>query len=246
MNYRHHCPSARGGAAALWLLLAASAFSAEIIGVVEPFLDVNVSAPVAGIVTTRKFKEGDFVKEGDAFIELDKKLEELEVDRRKVVMDTRRVDYEGTAKLFQTTKGTSKDELERKESDYKLAVVEHAMALETLHRRIVTAPLSGTIVELPRQVGESCQPFQSIARIVDTRRCYFVANVESAVAVTLKLEQKVGLEVEAGERVEPATGFITFLSPVADPASGLVKVKVLFENDSGKIRPGLAGRMQLK
>lgn len=228
------------------LLLAGNLFAAEIIGVVEPFLDVSLSAPVPGIITARKFKEGDFVKEGDAVIVLDKRMEELEVERRKVTMDSRRLDYEGTAKVFKTTKGTSKDELEKKEADYKLAEVEHAMAVEQLRRRIVAAPLAGTIVELPRQVGEFCQPYQSIARVVDTRRCYFVANVESPVAGTLKLEQKAALEIEGGAGPEAASGVITFLSPVADPASGLVKVKVLFENVSGRIRPGLSGRMQLK
>ena len=225
---------------------AARASSTDVIGVIEPLADVNLSAPVPGIITARKFKEGDFVKEGDAVIELDKRLEELEVERRKVVMDSRRVDFEGTAKLFQTTKGTSKDELEKKETDYKQAVVEHAMAVEQLRRRIVTAPLAGTLVELPRQVGESCQPYQSIARLVETRRCYFVANIESALAATLKLAQKVQLEVETGAGVETVSGVISFLSPVADPASGLVRVKALFENSTGKIRPGLTGRMPMK
>ena len=228
------------------MLATGSLFAADIVGVVEPFLDVSLSAPVPGIITARKFKEGDFVKEGDAVIELDKRMEELEVERRKVTMDSRRLDFEGTAKVFKTTKGTSKDELEKKESDYKLAAVEHAMAVEQLRRRIVPAPMAGTIVELPRQVGESCQPYQSVARLVDTRRCYFTANVEPAIGVTLKVEQKVQLQIETGAGVETVSGVVTFNSPVADPASGLVKVKALFENASGRIRPGLSGRLQLK
>ena len=114
----------------LLLLLGGNLLGAEIIGIVEPFLDVSLSAPVPGIITARKFKEGDFVKEGDPVIVLDKRMEELEVERRKVTLDSRRLDYEGTAKVFKTTKGTSKDELEKMEADYKLAEVEHAMAVE--------------------------------------------------------------------------------------------------------------------
>ena len=36
-------------------------------------------------------------------------------------------------------------------------------------------------------------------------------------------------------------GKIVFISPVVDPASGLQKVKVLFDNAEGKIRPGVSG-----
>jgi len=233
----------------LLLLITTNLFAGDlptVIGITEPFLDVRLSASVPGIITARKFKEGDFVKEGDVIIELDKRLEELEVERRQLVVEARRVDYEGTAKLFKTTKGTSKEEMDKKESDYKLAVVEHLMAEEQLRRRVVRCPLSGTIVELPLQTGESCQPYQAVARVVDTRRCYFVANLDAKAAATLKLEEPIQLEVDTGAGLEPVTGAITFLSPVADPASGLIKVKALFENSAGKSRPGLSGRLHLK
>ena len=39
------------------------------------------------------------------------------------------------------------------------------------------------------------------------------------------------------------TGKVVFLSPVVDPASGLQKVKLLFDNADGKVRPGLAGKL---
>lgn len=173
-------------------------------------------------------------------------MEELEVERRKLVVEARRVDYEGTAKLYNNTKGTSREELEKKESDYKLAMVEHSMAVEQLRRRVLAAPFSGALVELPLQVGESCQPYQRLARMVDVRRGYFVANLEASAASGLKLEQKVQLELETSTGPQTVAGSITFLSPVADPASGLIKVKVLFENTTGTIRPGLAGRLLFK
>jgi RND family efflux transporter MFP subunit len=216
-----------------------------VIGITEPFLDVTLSASVPGIITARKFKEGDAVKEGDTLIELDKRLEELEVQRRKVVLDARRKDFEATARLFQTTKGTSKEEMEKKESEYKLAQVEHTMAEEQLRRRVVIASLSGIVMEFPLDVGESCQALQPVARVVDVSRCYFVANVPARLAADLSLKKEVSLEIETGAGVEPVKGVVTFLSPVADAASGLVKVKILFENAAGKIRPGLAGRMRV-
>lgn len=247
-------PSAKGVTLAIALavlLLTGLQASADdppstISGITKAFLDVKLSASVPGIITTFHFKEGDFVKAGQTIIELDKQLEALEVERRQVLKEARRIDYEGTAQLYKTTKGTSKEELEKKEADYKQAEVELAMATEQLHRRELVAPLSGNIVELNLEIGESCQPYQPMVRVVDTRQCYFLANIEAKVAATLKMNQKVKLEIETGGEVEPVTGTITFLSSVADAASGLVKLKVLFENPAGKIRPGLSGNLLLK
>ena len=215
-------------------------------GITEPFLDVTLSAPVAGIITAQKFREGDFVKEGDVILELDRKLEELETARRKLVMDNKKVDFDATEVLFKSTKAISGEEREKKEVEFKVAVVEHDMAAEQLRRRFVTAPLSGIITEVMLDVGEACQPYQPLVRVVDVRRVYFVANVEARAAALLKQGQQVKLEIETGAAALPVQGAISFLSPVADPASGLLKVKVLFENPAGKVRPGLAGRLSLR
>jgi RND family efflux transporter MFP subunit len=214
-------------------------------GITESFHEVTLSSAVAGLINTEKFQEGDFVKEGDAVVELDKKLEELEVERRKVVRDVRESDYKATEKLFKNTKGTSKEEFEKKEADYRVAAVDYETAVEQLRRRHIFAPFSGHITEILLHPGEACQPYQAVIRMVDTRRCYFVSNVEAKTAVTLKTNQLVRLVLDTGAAPVTVDGKITFLSPIADPGSGLVKVKALFENLEGRIRPGLAGVMQL-
>lgn len=212
-------------------------------GITESFLEVSLSSSVAGIIARQPFKEGDVVKAGDAVVELDRKLEELEVERRKLVADSRRTDYEGTQKLFANTKGTSKEEVEKKEVEYRVAVVEHETAIEQLRKRYIVAPFPGHITEILLHPGEACQPYQPVVRMVDTRQCYFVGNLEAKLAAVLKTNQAVRLEIDTGAAPVKVEGKVTFLSPVADPASGLVKVKVLFPNVDGRVRPGLAGNV---
>ena len=62
----------------------------------------------------------------------------------------------------------------------------------------------------------------------------------------LKLGQSVKLEIESASEPKAVEGKIVYLSPVVDPASGLQKVKALFENSNGSIRPGVAGKMFLE
>ena len=241
-------------------------------GVTQPFQDVTVSTPVPGTITARLIKEGEFIKQGQTLIELKKQQEELEVKRRKIVLDstaeaqaakakveTLKVDVESTRELFKASKSVSKDELAKKELEYKQAVaevdrlasakereiVEYEMSREILRERSVRSPLDGYVVELFESAGEDCKAQDPLVRVVDTRQFYFVSNVEAKIGYQLKVGQPLRIEVEAGRKIIPVAGKITFVSPVVDPASGLLKIKVLCDNADGAVRPGVSGNVFL-
>jgi RND family efflux transporter MFP subunit len=247
-----HIPRPGAGfllAGLLLLTLPASTTAADSIavaGITEPFLDVTLSASVPGIVTALKLKEGDAVQQGQVLLELDRKIEELEVRRREIVREQKRTDFEGTKKLFSSTRGVSKEDLDKKEVEYHVAAVETDMAAEQLRRRQLLSPLTGTISEIQIDVGESCSAYQPLVRVVDTRRCYFVANVEARQADRLKPDQTLNLEIESGADPIKVQAKISFLAPTVDPASGLRRVKLVFENVDGRVVPGVAGRLLIE
>lgn len=236
-------------AAYFWLaangiaVMAAESFRAS--GITESFLDVTLSAPVSGIISRQRFQEGDKVKQGDVIIELDKRLEELEAARRKLVMINRQTDLEATQTLFKNSKSVSKQELDEREVEYRVASLEYEQAEEQVKRRQVLAPFSGIIADITLDVGEACQPYQALIRLVDTQRALFITNLEARNAPPLQLGQTVQLEIEMSGPPVKVQGQVIFLSPVVDPASGLFKVKVLFDNPNGQIRPGQAGQIIL-
>jgi RND family efflux transporter MFP subunit len=216
-------------------------------GITEAICDVTLSASVPGIVSAWKFKEGDFVQAREVIIELDKDLEQLETARRKLVMENRKADWEALQTLMKKNSiSVKKEELQKAETEYRISVVEHDIAVEQLRRRGIAAPQAGFVVELARHPGEACQPYQPLIRLVDTRQCYFVSNLEAKTAERLSLGQRVKLEIECGSKPAIVQGKTVFLSPVVDPASGLRKVKVLFENAEGKVHPGVSGRMEIE
>lgn len=210
-------------------------------GIVLPYLDVTLSAPVPGIVTSRKFQEGATVKSGEVLLELDNNLERLEVERRKIVRDQKRADFESTKKLFNATKGVSREELDLKEAESKVAVIEHDIAEEQLRRRQIVAPNGGVITQIMLEVGEACAAYQALVHVVDTTQCYLLASIEAVQGAKLKADQEVRLEIDLGDSKATVSGKVFFISPLVDPASGLQKLKILFDNKDGKIRPGLTG-----
>lgn len=230
----------------LSLALVSSSLAApwEVPGVTEPFMDVVLSSSVQGQIGAERFKEGESVKANDVILELDSSLELLEVERRKFVAERTRADFDSTKQLFEKTKAVSKDELDKKRMEAAVAEAESSIAQEQLRRRRIVAPFAGTIVEIFLQAGASCEPYKPLVRLVDTKQVYFVGHVEGAKASDLKLGQEVKIQV-AGTK-EPVKATLSLIAPVVDQASGLARVKAVFDNADGKVRPGLAAKMILE
>jgi RND family efflux transporter MFP subunit len=242
-------------------------------GITEPIGDVTLSATVVGTISTIFFKEGASVGKGAPILVLDKKMEELEVERRKLIWESKaelkaaaaRVStlkslLGATRELFNSTGSVSKEDLEKMELDYELAVaekerldaaeererIEYEMAREALQKRSLISPIQGTVIKLFLKEGESCQENKPLAHVVDTSRGIFVGNVEEWIGRTLRTGQSVDLKIRTGNESVARKGTIVFVSPVVDPASGLLEVKAEFDNLDGSVRPGIAGFMLLR
>ncbi len=241
-------------------------------GITEPISDVTLSLSVPGIVSTISVKEGDRLRKGQRILHLDKRTEELEVARRKLVWESKS-EYEGaqarartlkeiydaTLMLFKSTKSVSEEELKKQELELRLAVaerdrlaaaekrekIEYEIAVETLEKRNLRSPIDGTVITLFYDEGESFEEHQPLVRVVDTGRGRFVSNLEENIGRFLKVGQQVDLVIGTGGTSVRKKGTISFVSPLVDSASGLMEVKVEFENMDNAVRPGTAATMEV-
>lgn len=209
-------------------------------GITEPFHDVTLGLAAPGILHDQFFQEGDAVKKGEVILQLDTRLEELEVARRKAVMEQNQSVLDSTRELFQNTKSVSKQDLSKSQADADVAAAEYKIATQQLAARKLVAPFAGQITEILLHPGAACAPYQPLVRLVDTSRCYFVGHIDGVAAARLKLDEPVQIRIAGGQTV---TGKICFISPVVDAASGLARVKAIFDNPDGNIRPGLAATL---
>lgn len=239
-------------------------------GITEPIHDVILSLPTTGTVAKIFYSEGDFVKKGTIILSLDKQLESLEVERRKLIWKSKaelnsaiaRVatigsQLKSTRELFKATGSVSQEEVDKQQLEYELAVaeqqrlenaearehIEYKIASEQLNKRSLRAPFSGVITELLVDIGETSELDVPLVHLVDISRGLFVCTVEEQVGRTLSSGPEVDLEIQVGGEPLKIKGKITYVDPVVDPASGLQKVKVLFQNKEGEIHPGVAGTM---
>ena len=260
----------------LFLLLVCPYYSiAEQVGIsglTEPVQDSNLGLSITGRVTAIKVAAGAKVKQGQLLLQLDQKLEQLEVQRRKLLWESK-VEIESvrlqvktlqnhlnaSRDLYQSTGSIPREELENKELEYDFAVaelnrlkvaeqrekIEYQTARQQLAKRNLYAPFAGQVTEVMIGVGENCDIDTPLLRLVDNSHGYFVANVEPEISTSLAVGQQVQLQLQNGTDPVTTAATIVFISPLIDPASGLRKVKAEFDNQKQTIVPGVAGMMQL-
>lgn len=212
----------------------------------EAVVDVTLSLSVPGIVAVLHHQEGDLVQSNEVLLELEHEIENLDCVRRKLVMDNRHQDWKSTAVVYEKSKSISREELEKKELEYRVAVTEYEMACEQVALRRLDAPASGLLVDLPVDSGEASEAYQPLARLVDPSKGYLICNLDYPLAAKLQTGQEVEIEVDKAAKPVRLKGKVVFISPVVDMASSLQEVKILFDNSDRKISLGVPGRLLLE
>ena len=106
-------------------------------GITEPYRDATLSATVSERVSAILCAEGQFVQAGTVLLELDREEETLEVDRRRLIAESKaevtaarqrlekfQLDLDATRQLYDSTKSVSLEELLKKELECELAAAE--------------------------------------------------------------------------------------------------------------------------
>jgi RND family efflux transporter MFP subunit len=255
----------------LVLLLFPSYSPAEsitITGITEPCLNAMLGVTANGRVEKIHKKEGAAVEKGQIVLSLDQEIEKLDVKRRKLIWQNRaeiqsaelqiqtlEPHLKATKELYKTTGSERREDLENQELEFVIAVnernrldaaenreeIEYLIAKQRLFERSLRAPFSGRIAELLIDIGENCELDVPLVHLVNTDRGYFVTNVDLGLSQKLSLGQTVELKLKTLPEPISRNAEIVFISPIADPASGLRKIKAQFDNQDGKIIIGVAG-----
>lgn len=259
-------------AACAVLLAAPAAVADQFVGLVHPHTEVALSMGVGGVVSRLNVRPGQAVRARETLLVLDDRMQELEVNRRQVVWQddselnaardrarALKTMYDNTKRVFDSTGSISRDELARLEVEYSGArgrveqllaqkrreKIEYDGAVAERALRAMTAPRAGVITKVIAKVGEWTKPGEPVLALVDASSCFLTTNVPLRVVPGLKAGQPIEVRFEASANTAPVTGKVSFVSSVADPASGLVEVRVELPNRSLQIRPGIKGLIDL-
>ena len=259
----------------LWvslLTLSASLHARVHTGLVFPLHDITLSAGVAGLVMKRLVEPGERVKADQVLLQLDDRLQSIESERRKAIFqDNSEIDsvrernviilmlLNDAKSVYNKTGSISKEELLRLEADYvtskgrleqllaqkKREALDYESAERERLQRYVIAPVDGVIVKIIPRIGEWAKPGDPIISLVDasTALLHLTIPHKDARALKLGLVQTVTLDVN--DSVYRMAGRVSFISPVVDPASGLIEVRITIPNHLLLVKPGIKGSIEL-
>lgn len=221
---------------------AASAPSFD--GIILPYMEVVVAAPVQSTIDSIAFKEGDTVKAGQTLARLYAKVEELDMLRAKAALEKHEYDFKSSKNLY-AEKIISEDEALKNKIELELAKLQYDQAAELFRQRTIVAPIDGLIVEKMREAGESVTATQPMFRLVDVSRVYVVFYIKAEDLPLLSVGAKVSGSCVVGGQTRTFSGSVDFIDPRVDAASGLIRVKILVDNHDGALRAGLRATIVL-
>lgn len=241
-------------------------------GYVRPIFDLNLSLPVTGRIEELLVREGDRVDRAARLLSVDSNLETMEVRRRRAILDSRAelsgalarqplvlAQLRSARTMHANGASISREDLQARElaaivlsteievrrAQKQIEQVEYEIANEVLERRTLRAPIAGHIARISRFPGESVQANEAIIRLVAVDRLLFIGALDARVAARFSIGASAVVRVEDGSSEVEAQGTVTLVGPVADPASGLVELRVEFVNIGETLRAGVPGRSRL-
>ncbi|MFG6413421.1 efflux RND transporter periplasmic adaptor subunit [Roseateles sp. DC23W] len=230
-------------------------------GVLQAKTKVDVGAQVSGQIQTLHVQLGQQVKKGELLVSLDPELARSDVAQAEAALaqaraqlDSSKVDAEASRREVARQRrllagqATATTEAERAETD--LAKIEAALRgqaatvarfeadLETRKLRLsytrITAPMDGTVVNLPVQAGQTVIAIQVtpvMLTLADLDTITVRARVPEADIQSIKLDQTARFSTLSGEgkRYE---GKLRVIQPVPERAGNAVFYNVLFDVDN--------------
>ncbi len=245
----------------------------DFVGIIYPVRDAMLSVHVPGVVEQVQVQVGQRVNAGQTLLLQDARLQAAEVERRRIVWQDR-AELQSTEErhriiedlvknadvLFQQAGTVSREEvlklrlelvtvsgrLEQLREAKKREQAELGFAQREQDMRALVAPMAGVVTLVKLRAGEWAAPGEAIVRLVDDSSCELRVNVSQAAARRLSTGVRVGVKVDDAALPGELSGRVSFVSPVLDPASSLVEVRVQIANAERRVRPGVKARLRIE
>ncbi|MCF7807702.1 MAG: efflux RND transporter periplasmic adaptor subunit [Candidatus Marinimicrobia bacterium] len=238
-------------------------------GKIQPVVEVNVSADVAGRVIRMAVEEGDWVEDGQFLAQLDATRYTADVERAQQVLAS----AEASLSLAELEKNQQYKLFEKKlvsELVYQSAMVRYQQALsskkqalaaltqsrDNYNKTMMLAPMSGTVTQINKEVGEmalgSAFSQDVIMVVADLNEMEVLVDVNENDVVDVALGDTTEIEIDAIQD----TMFIGVVTEIAHSAQNTnmgsldqvtnFKVKIRLLDPPQEIRPGMSAAVDIR
>ena len=232
-------------------------------GVIQPEVEVKISATISAWITDITVEEGDLVTKGQHLISLDEKQVRATYNQARSSVKSARASLmqvkaqkERTESLYENDL-ISQQELESIMATYQLAESQLEQALaglssqeDQLSKTRIVAPQSGTVAMIAKEVGEMAlgSMFQAdvLMIVADLSKMEVVVDVNENDVVSVAVGDTAEIEIDAFQDTS-FTGIVSEIAHIAETQSlgtqeqvTNFEVKVRMVDVPESIRPGMS------
>lgn len=241
----------------------------EATATVSPEVESMIASRIMGQVVEIKVKEGDPVKAGQLLIVIDsedinKKVAAAEAGLREAVqalgaaeqnMQLAETTYSRLKNLYDE-KALSRQELDKVETQKKVAAIEYARTSEMVKRaeaglaeaqvflgfREIVSPITGIVTGKFIDPGTMAMPGMRLLTIEDTSRYHLEAEIDESLAGQIASGKDVEVEINAIKI--KLSGKVSETVPAVDPQSRSFKIFISLPHDAN-LHSGLYARVKI-
>jgi RND family efflux transporter MFP subunit len=212
--------------------------------VIEPWIAAEVRASVEGRVIEKFVESGAEVKKGDALLRLDE-------TRARLALETNLARHiEASRALVETQQLEKTGVVSETAAEVALAEVRASRsrldeAREALAHHTVRSPISGVVNLLEVQAGENLVANQILGVVADIEKLRVFLQVPATDLRLFQLGTKIPLRLLA-EIHETPRPEVLFVSPSADPKTGLFKIEAILNNTNHNISANIQGAVDIE
>jgi RND family efflux transporter MFP subunit len=229
----------------------------------------KVGANVPGRIAKLHVREGSVVKEGDLLVELDAadqksnvaaaharvlasdakvaseraSLRELHVQlERQRMLLTQNAAARSVVEDLEAKIGTAEAQIQAAQAESRASEAQVQLARVTLGRMTVSAPLAGTVLDKPLDVGETVNAQTALMEIADLGSLVVEIDVPEARLSLIKPggPAEIALDAFAGKRLR---GKVREIGKRVNRSKATVPVKVEFTDDTSEVLPDMSARV---
>ena len=196
---------------------------------------VAISSRLSGYILNLDVREGDRVEKGQLLLRIDPVNARQALIQAQADLNNARAELKRYEELFKAGAET-KQQVERVQLRYKLAVSQVEQARNLLNYSEVRSPVAGVVVEKRMSKGDLAAPGAAILMLEDPTSLLVETYVSEQFVSGIHIGDRVDVEVAALKRT--FVGSVRQLVQAADAVSHQFLIKISLEANDG-IRPGM-------
>lgn len=216
----------------------------EAVGSAQAKRSVTIFASVSDEITSLNFVPGQGVKKDDVLLELDSRLQEVNMQRARIGLENAQKNLDRVSSSFKKGAVTER-EVDSVKTIFKLANINLLETKKNIEDRLIRAPFDGIVGLTDVEAGDRITPQTKITTL-DDRTTLFINFVAPELAVSYLTEKPMVQLQPWTDRLTLLPAKITEIDSRVSLQDRTIRVRALLDNQNDQYRPGMSFRVTLE